>query len=52
MVLPDYKVALTKQLIQKLLPREELRATVKRLTLPYRKTLSWSLLSHNAILHS
>ena len=43
-------------IIQKLLPGKEIRAPVKRLRqktlIIFRKTPSWSLLSHNAILHS
>ena len=45
-------------IVQKLLilPRKEIRAPVKRLQqktlIIFRKTPSWSLLSHNAILHS
>ena len=49
----SFIITITKLL---LLPRKEIRAPVKRLRqktlIIFRKTPSWSLLSHNAILHS
>ena len=59
MVLPDHKVAITKQPINtvklyysKAITKEGNTLSSQKTLIIFRKTLSWSLLSHNAILHS
>ena len=57
--LTDHKVAIKKKnspntvkLIQKVLPRKEITCSSQKTHIIFRKTISLSLLSHNAIIHS